>query len=150
MSFKKVVIFLIILGMIVLPASYADSSTHFKAPSEFENVTEANIDEYGIYNLKNNENVQLCTNKFSNDDYDLYFKAHDDDSYNVSKLNGNITLGKDNLTNDTYVVEVVEHNGEKYIISIIMTNNPSNDTVNNAAKYMKEFNELNNVTPISI
>ena len=149
MSFRKFLIIAIVACLFVAPVTYGETSDNFKIPDVFENVSEAQIDEYGVYNLKSDENITLCTNKYRADDYDLFFKNHSGENYHVSKLSNNMTLGRDSDLNDTHILEIVEHKGAKYMVFIEISKNATNDTVNDCVKYLEKFNELNNVNPVT-
>ena len=150
MTFKKIAIFLIILSLFVLPASYAALGTDFQAPDEFEKDSNWDTAVSDVYSLKTDDQVELYISEYTDSDYDLFFKTDMDNNYYVSNLEDNMIMGKDNDFNDGYVLEIVEYNGEKYIVYTYLMDSPSNDQIKDSSRYLTEFNELNNVEPISI
>lgn len=148
MTFRKIVIILIMLSLFILPASYAAFSAGFQVPNEFEQVSVDGSAIYDIYFLKSNKNVLLYILEYNDEDYDLFFETDASTHYYVTDLGNNMVMGKDNAFNEAYVSEVVLFKGNKYIVQTSLNETPTDSQIKDTAKYLDEFNKLNNVTPI--
>ena len=149
MTFKKILVILIVFSLFVLPASYAALNTGLQAPDEFEKSDIWDTAIFDSYSLKTDKNVQLEIMEYDDEMYDTLFKDDTELGYYVNDLGNNIFMGKDNDLNDGYILEVIEFNGNKYIVNTYLNNTPTNDQIKDSMKYITEFNELNNVEPIS-
>lgn len=150
MTFKKILVILIILSLFVIPASYAALNTEFKVPDEFEKADIWDTAIYDIYSLKTDGNVLLYIMDYTDEDFDLFFKTDSANDYYTNPLDNNMVMGIDNSFNDGYVSEVVELDGNKYIVQTCLNDTPTNDQIKDSAKYLTEFNELNNVESINV
>ena len=148
MTFRKIVIILIMLSLFVLPASYAAFNPGFQAPNEFEQVSTDNSTMFDIYFSKSNKNLLLFIMDYSDEDYELFFETDIYNHFYVTDLGNNMVMGKDNTFNEGFVSEVVAFNGNKYIVQTSLNETPTDSQIKDTVKYLDEFNKLNNVTPI--
>ena len=146
---RKIVLTLLIIGLLLIPCTYAALNTNLKAPNEFEKASNWNTTIYDIYTLKNDNNTQLYICNYTEKDYDLLFKDDPANNYQISKLSNNTIIGKDNELKDGYILETIETDGNKYIVYILLLDNPTDTQIKDAMKYLTEFNKLNNVEPIN-
>lgn len=150
MKFRNILIFLIILGLFVIPVSYASLGSGLQAPDDFEKASNWDVSIDDVYALKSDEDIELYVREYSDMDYDTLFKTDSDNKYFVSDLGDNMFMGKDNDFGDGYVLEVVEFEGNKYIVYVYLMDDPTSDEIKEYTNYLTEFNELNGVEAISV
>ena len=147
---KKKIGLILIIALITIMPCYAALGTDFKAPDTFQKSSIWDTAIYDIYSLKTDNNTQLTISEYTDDDYNLFFKTDTSNNYYVSDLNNNMKMGRDNELNDGYTMEIVEHNGQKYIVYITLSDHPTNDEIKDSAKYLDDFNKVNNVEAVAV
>ena len=150
MRFRNILVFLIILGLFVVPATYAALDSNLQAPDEFEKASNWDTSIHDVYALKSDDDIELYICEYTDSDYGVLFKDDSANGYHVSDLADNMFMAKDNDFKDGYVLEVIEFEGEKYIVYAYLMDNPTNDEIEASSHYLSEFNELNGVYAISV
>ena len=126
-------------------------NTGLQAPAEFEHsIYWDRNNDMDIYALKNDNNTLLYVEEYNADDDKILLESDPEFNYYVTPMGNNTYLGLDQDLHDGYVIEVVEYDGVKYIVNTYLTDNPDNAKVTDSAKYLVEFNKLNNVEPVAV
>jgi hypothetical protein len=87
--------------------------------------------------------------EFNDDNKKTWFENDTDPLYSVipSDSDPNVYIGV--TDEDSYLLEVVEKDGTKYIVGS-WTPNSSQSDLTKIAENLKEFNNLNKVTPVEV
>ena len=77
--------------------------------------------------------------------YDDYFES---DNFKKVNVKGNFTEVNDDSHEEVGVIELIEIGKEQYIVKCAYDGKNASE-IDNCLKYLKEFNEKNNLTPIA-
>lgn len=137
-NFLKIVILTLILFIISIGVVTAADMSDFKAPSDFTKSS----GDYFEY-----DDFVLSLAPYDKDiSYDLLFE--DDDGYSVNIL-GDKAEYRDTTVDHVGVLEIVNIDGEDYLVECYFDGD-SNSKLEDCNSYINEFNELNDLEPISI
>lgn len=144
----KMLIGICILSLIIGTAS-AEIVDEFKAPSP--------LNPFGTSSFADGQghNIQICED--TEDFHKIWFENNTETSYLVEPYQGNDSFylyvdGAESDPNSAEalgIIEIVENNGNKYIVNSWTANDNDND-FKIAYENLLEFNEINQLTPISI
>jgi len=147
---KRILILIIIL-LFGVSAVSAAANFDLQAPNEFEHsIYWDRNDDMDIYSMKGDNNTMLYVDKYDADNDAILFESDPEFDYYVTPMGNNTYLCLDKSVHEGSINEVVEHGGEKYLVYVSVMGNPDNAKVTDSAKYLVEFNQLNNVEPVAV
>ena len=138
---KKWILILTILLLTIGIVSAANLNEVFKAPN---GLTQA-----GNNDFVDQKGHNIMISEFNDDNKQTWFENDTDPLYSVipSDSDPNVYIGV--TDEDSYLLEVVEKDGTKYIVGS-WTPNSSQSDLTKIAENLKEFNNLNQVTPVEV
>ena len=140
-NITKIIIGISIIFLCIGVVSAANLNQVFKAPTGLEPM--------GNDNFVDKQGHNIMISEFNDDNKKTWFENDTDPLYSVipSDSDPNVYIGV--TDEDSYLLEVVEKDGTKYIVGS-WTPNSSQSDLTKIAENLKEFNNLNKVTPVEV
>ena len=133
---KKILLLLLMIFLIGAVSATADIMD-FKSPKGFDE---------GYGGSMSYEDYSIIIESYDKDlNYDDYFES---DDFKKVDVKGNFTEVTDDSHDEVGVIELIEIGKEQYVVKC-MFDAKNTSEIDNCIKYLKEFNEKNNLTPIA-
>ena len=133
---------LLLLSIGIVVASDIDSQ--LKTPSEYGNI------ENGCATYRTYPQRAIYVEKVFGNIKEDYLTNRSQFQYEVNPVGNNIYYMKDGTLNFYGYFEVVEVNGVQYMISVLQESKLSPSEEKELLDHIKEFNKINNLTPIAV